>query len=532
VHLSLTAATDGAALGPRTGLGAVPALALVAIAAAVGAGVALAPELMAPAVLLGVFAAAAVVAPELATLAVVALIFLNAPGVAIRSHGAPILLGAAVPLVLALPLVVALRRGERLIATQVFVALLLLLLASLLSTIESENQSVAIAKLRTFVLEGLLLYFLVSNVIRTADGLRRTLWTVLAAGTVLAAFSVMQELTFAYYDDYAGFALPDPSFVIGRSPQPRASGPLGDPNYYAQILLVAACVGLVFASRARTGLQRLLALTATGILIFAILLTYSRGTLVALALVLLTMTWLRYFKAWQMASVLVGVLLALVAVPAFTERISTLATVSSSATEATGFDPNADLSAQRRTTEVLAALSVFGDHPLVGVGPANFPLYYQEYAERIGGAVHESVPGGDEKGDEPERQAHNLLAAQLADLGVLGTLPFLAVLGLSWYGVARLRRRHLAAGRREHADLATILLLMLVAYVACGMFLTLAFERYFWLVLGLCGAATASALREPPSADATSGGAGRGAGARAARSPAGPGRAAARRAPG
>jgi hypothetical protein len=33
------------------------------------------------------------------------------------------------------------------------------------------------------------------------------------------------------------------------------------------------------------------------------------------------------------------------------------------------------------------------------------------------------------------------------------------------------------------------LLLALIGYVACGLFLTLAFERYLWLLLALMGAA-------------------------------------------
>ena len=45
-------------------------------------------------------------------------------------------------------------------------------------------------------------------------------------------------------------------------------------------------------------------------------------------------------------------------------------------------------------------------------------------------------------------------------------------------------------------------MLGIVAYASTAMFLTLAFERYFWLLLGLAGAASAIALRggEPPPA--------------------------------
>ena len=37
-----------------------------------------------------------------------------------------------------------------------------------------------------------------------------------------------------------------------------------------------------------------------------------------------------------------------------------------------------------RATEGIAALLVFADHPLIGVGPGRFPSYYRLYADDIG----------------------------------------------------------------------------------------------------------------------------------------------------
>ena len=55
-------------------------------------------------------------------------------------------------------------------------------------------------------------------------------------------------------------------------------------------------------------------------------------------------------------------------------------------------------------------------------------------------------------------------------------------------------RRRLLTTRPDLADLPTAFLLAIVAYVACGLFLTLAFERYFWLLMALAAASAAIAV--------------------------------------
>lgn len=445
------------------------------------------------------FAAVTVVAPDTTTLLCIFLLFANVPGVLIQSHGAPTMAGAAVPLLLMVPFAAMVRkRGTQVIVTPGFLALLVLLLAELASTVFSHNQDVALAKMQTFIFEAILLYFLSSNVIRTPEMLRQVLWVMLGAGTFLALITVFQDLTRTYWHFYGGFALPDPSFLIGKAPDPRASGPVGDPNYYGQILLVAICISLVFGWRARTPAQRLIALGATAMIAYAILLTFSRGTMLALFLVLVIMTFMRYFKSWQIFTLVLALVAVFASVPAFSQRLSSITSVTS-ATEQTGTDPNADQSAQGRSTEMLAALHVFMDYPVFGVGPANFPLYYRQYAEMVGGEIHDDVKGGKDKGAEAQRQAHNMYISQLAELGIVGFCAFMTIIGITLRSLIRLRRRCLAAGRRDWADLATILLLAVIGYLACGMFLTLAFERYFWLLLGICAAAT-TALRIPPGA--------------------------------
>lgn len=473
------------------------AAAVVTLAAVTGGLVAARPTLIVPVGLALAVIAAALVSTEIATLAVLFLLFLNVPGVVV-GNGAPLVVAAAVPLVLGIPLAAALRRGERIVITPTFVAMLALLLVAVGSSLTSRYSDVAFDSVQAFLLEGVLLYFLISNVVRTPAMLRRALWALLAAGVCLALVSILQAATQTHYSDYGGFAKPDPSFLIGKS-APRATGPLGDPNYYGQLLIVVAAIGLVFTWRGRTALQRLLAGAATATTAYAIALTYSRGAALALVALLALMAAMRYFKAWHILAMVLAVGALLVALPAYADRVATLSNLTSAAGE-TGSDPAADESAQGRSTELRAAIGVFLDHPVLGVGPSVFPLYYRDYAQRAGGYVHDSTPTGPKKGQEATREAHNIIVGKAADLGIAGMVAFLAVLALTIGALIRVRAANLRFGRRDCADLAVALLLAVIGYLLTGAFLSLAYETYFWLLLGLAGAATSIALRAPQPA--------------------------------
>jgi O-antigen ligase len=133
---------------------------------------------------------------------------------------------------------------------------------------------------------------------------------------------------------------------------------------------------------------------------------------------------------------------------------------------------------------MFAAVYVFIDHPVIGVGPGMFKTYAEEYGNR--GAALRRIEG--------DRRAHSLLLEIAAESGALGLTIFLAMLLLTLSGLAS-ARRSLLERDPETANLATAYLLALVGYVASGVFLHLAYMRYFYLVLALGGAACTIAGR-------------------------------------
>jgi O-antigen ligase len=189
----------------------------------------------------------------------------------------------------------------------------------------------------------------------------------------------------------------------------------------------------------------------------------------------------------------VGVGILLLALPQYWKRLATIGSVASLVSGEAGPGESPDGAIKRRVTEMFAAVYVFIDHPVIGVGPGMFRTYAEEYGNR-GATTLRRIEG--------DRRAHSLLLEIAAESGALGLTLFLAMLLVTMAGLAS-ARRSLLERDPEIANLATAYLLALVGYVASGVFLHLAYMRYFYLVLALGGAAcyvADQALAEEPAA--------------------------------
>jgi putative inorganic carbon (HCO3(-)) transporter len=484
-------ATARSAAAPRAAVrDAVPLFVLAAVA---GVAAARSPALALGAAVAAAMCAAAIMWPDLATLGVVALVWLNVPALAVDWWGAPQLVGALFPFALLVPLIYGRMRGERVLVNKVFVLIVLLLAAEAVSTALAGHQPEALAKLKEFVLEGVVVYLLVINVVRTPQTLRGALWALLVAGAFLALVTIYQQVRADYYRPFLGFGQVDSAFFRAQDDVARLAGPLGDPNYYAQILLPLIPVGLLLGRGERGSAPRLAARCATVLVLLAVAFTYSRGAALALLVVLVAMTLLGHVRGRHLVAAAAAIGLLLIAVPAYRDRVATIADVGG-ATAQTGQETTADDSTRSRATEMGAAALAFIHHPLFGVGPDGFPFYYQEYAQRVGIEVRDNAARtGAMAGQLPQREAHNLFIGFAADLGLAGFAAFLAILYITLRDLVRARRRWRWL-RVDFVYLADSLFLAVLAYLVAGLFLSLAFERYFWLLLALAGAAGGAAL--------------------------------------
>lgn len=440
--------------------------------------------------------------PWLAVPAFAFLLFTNAAGVAVRSHGAPSAVGLAMVLLLGVPLLSDLSRHPRsLILPGSAVLMLVFLLVAILSTLLSEYPVDASREVRQLAVEGVLLFFFVVNVVNSRQRLGAAMWAVVLGGACVAAVTAVQFVTGTYERPYGGFGLIPLEYLSGFATSPRAAGPVGDPNYYAQILIIPLALAITMF---RTQKWRLLQASLLGGIVLcgaALLLTFSRGAGLAFVAVVALMVVLRAVRLRYVALLVAALVVVVAAVPAYRDRISTLTSLGAATTPG-GAAEVEDESIRSRTTEMLAATNVLADHPVVGVGLGLFPLYYQEYAGRIGLEVHEQTKWGSNRGEAPEREAHNLFLGLAAEAGLLGTLVFGALVvsvvrGLLW------ARRQTQIRQPEMAHWVTGLLLAVFGYLVAGLFLSLAYERYFWFLLALGAAATSIVKRDERRTDGT-----------------------------
>jgi O-antigen ligase len=206
--------------------------------------------------------------------------------------------------------------------------------------------------------------------------------------------------------------------------------------------------------------------------------TQSRAALIALVIVAVAIGLLQGVRLRVLAvAVCAAIALGSVVVPSsLTQRVDAL---TDGTTATSSFRDNNSL--RGRTSENLAALHMWRDHPLVGVGPDNFEVHYQTYSAAIG------------IDQRPEaRGAHNLYLEAFAELGLLGGVAFLTMIWLSVSGAWRLRAR--LPGR--DALLGEGIAVALGAFLICALTLHSAYARYEWVFLGL-GLTAACLARRP-----------------------------------
>jgi O-antigen ligase len=414
--------------------------------------------------------------PDAATLLVVAIVYSNAAVVAVRVHDVPFALAAGSTGLLLIPIAYFLLiRRQPLLIPPAMPWALGYLGVSLVSSLLSRDSASSAEAVGIFVTEGLLLYLLVVNAVRTERMLIAIVWVLLGVGAVLGALSIHQEVTQSFGNDYLGFAQTGGlgEDILTGEGESRTAGPLGRANRYAQVmvLLLPLAFAVVWArySHRSTALA-----VAAGILIsIGVALTLSRGAAVGFALVIATMLLLRYLRWRNLVFMGIALVLLFVMLPQYGSRLATLERLPGIAEEGV----EADGSVRSRITETIAAALVFVDHPLVGVGPGQFPAYYITYAEEFGLRVRSE-----------DREAHNLYFGIASDVGILGAICFFGAIWVTIRDLARTRARMIAS-RPRLAHLAAGFMLAIVAYLTTGIFLHLAFERYLWLMLAL-GAAT------------------------------------------
>jgi len=321
-----------------------------------------------------------------------------------------------------------------------------------------------------------LTYLVIINIVTTSERLHAALYALLGTGTALASLTLFQSFTGTFDNNYGGLAQYRVSDITESTAAARPGGTLGDANYYGQLLLFLIPIALYLVFEGRSRLARLAGMGCAAILTAAVIYTYSRGDAIALGvMVVAAAIYKRPNPLWIAAGLVWIVVAAPLLLPSnYLARLTTVLGVAEGDQQVIlGED-----SIRGRTGATQAAIEMFADHPILGVGRENYPLYQLEYlAGTPFGAISKGIP------------PHNLYLEVAAENGIVGIIVFGGLLLTTFGALLDARKRFLRAARPREAELVVWLAIMLIGYLVSAVSLHGAFLYVFWLQVSLIVAA-------------------------------------------
>jgi putative inorganic carbon (HCO3(-)) transporter len=326
------------------------------------------------------------------------------------------------------------------------------------------------------VVKSVVIVVVAASLTSSWTSLQRALTALVAAATVLAGMSVIQIATGRFFEIFGGLIEPQTGNIYGELALPRASGPpVSDPNFYARILLIVIPVGVGLALAAR---RRWLALAygaATAIIAAGTLATYSRGAMVAVALMtgLLLIAMRVRAKHVGMAAI-AGVIVLLLMPQTLRARFLTIESVLPSKNA----DINQDSAVEKRKILVRAGMLMFDEHPLFGVGAGHYGRYYLPYANRVGSTATDFHDVGGRE------FAHGFYVELASETGIVGLIALCSAFLAALVATFRANRELLRRGERGRAMIAAGLGVAIAGYMLASLALHESYLRYMALYFG------------------------------------------------
>lgn len=419
---------------------------------------------------------------SLAVPLLVAFIYLNLSEVLVRYHGFPSLLQLLVVVLVFLAWLHGDTAKLAEVARQpVTITAAIYVLVVFASTAWALDRELADTHLGS-IARAFVLFALTTLLMSTRERLRDGVWALVASGAAIGLLILFQVATGQFDHEFGGLARVKNAHIYGDVFQPRIAGPNGDPNFFARMLLLAIPPAVILGFHARERWQRRLSLLAAVILMATLATTYSRGAMLALA-VMAVMLLKALHVRWQSTAMVAGALLiVLVLLPAsVTRRFITIEQILPGEEETL----HPDSSFEERRMLMSVAWVMFAANPLGGVGAANYATRYDDYV----GATSSVFRQYEET--SALHFPHNLALEVAAETGVIGLAAFAALFVATWRALGR------AQADAELAPLATAFRISLAGFLVASVFLHLAEPRTLFLLFAF--SATLERLREAPA---------------------------------
>jgi len=279
-------------------------------------------------------------------------------------------------------------------------AFLSFLLFASISVVVAPASTEAIMALVRFAGYFLLAY-VIGRSVKSKSELNKITVLMVFAGAVSAIYGIyqyMQPGEGTFYD-YSMKGLNGDSVA-------RISSTFGNPNFYAEYLVLLIPLGVALLITSRSILRKTLASAAVALLIGNLMLTYTRGSWLALGGGMALMSIIA--STWFIWVYLVSLGLSIAFTPGIAARLASIADI-------------AEGTAGFRIRLWNIAMGIIKDHPIIGIGIGNF---YEAFTAFV--FKHPELSVG-----WVTYGAHNSYLTIWAETGIFGIASFVAIIVIS-----------------------------------------------------------------------------------------------------
>jgi O-antigen ligase len=310
----------------------------------------------------------------------------------------------------------------------------------------------------------IIFYFLLSASTQSTRDARAFLWGLLIGGTTASATVLLG------YDVGAGDLTVDD----------RTGGLSGDPNYFAMGAVTAVMAAVYLVLHHRSWLIRAVITGCAIVMVSALFASLSRGGYLALAATVLF--FMARYALWGRLRIVIPALLVALSIPfvlpaRVRDRVMTL----------TATNRQLDVSIQSRLMQYRRGMDLFTSSPVIGVG-----LGRSNVSEVFGGAVDRRDLGSISGSTGRHHVLHNSFLIIAAEMGLVGLLPYVMLIALSWFEFGRVvrlrpesRSTTIDPELRECVEMAAVLQAAFLGLVVAGMFLNAARFKATWAMFAL-----------------------------------------------
>ena len=239
--------------------------------------------------------------------------------------------------------------------------------------------------------------------------------------------------------------------ILSQGTRIRYIGVFGDPNDLGMLFLIAIPIYLYFLSKSKFILSQILWLISTVVLLYAIYLTNSRGTLVGLFALLGFYGWHKYSR-----TLITVVIVALLPIAFAATRLSTIS--------------SSEASQRQRLDSWTEGFYMLRSDPLFGVGHGLFRDYHYQVA-------------------------HSSYVHTFAEIGLIGYFFWLGFLSMSIYALYVFIYKYPAIENDKNTGidlnlselkaLASTIMYSLLAFAVCGFFISRGTQPILFLLCGM-----------------------------------------------